>query len=169
MLIAIVATIAGGIAVCALVCGLLARARRHRVASTPEPATSREMALEQLIDPGDVAELEARWQELDADHRRLNELLVARLRPLVDRRVPVRVVEAIPARQVVRIRFADGTAVVGRGEVAGDAGVLASLARQQSVWPGSLTTDASGAHVVFSWSGGRRCVTVLVTGLDQPD
>ena len=93
---------------------------------------------------------------------------MARLRPLVDRRVPVRVVEAVPTRQVVRIRFADGTTVVGRGEVAGDAGVLASLARQQSVWPGSLTTDASGAHVVFSWSGGR-CVTLLVTGLDQPD
>ena len=168
MLIAIVATVVGGIAVCALVCGLMARARRQRQERAPEPTTPGDAVLEQLIDPGDVAELEARWHALDADHRRLNEVLVARLRPLVDRRVPVRVVEPVPARQVVRIRFADGTTVVGRGEVAGDAGVLASLARQQSVWPGSLTTDASGAHVVFSWSGGR-CVTVLVTGLDQPD
>ena len=168
MLIAIVATVVGGIAVCALVCGLMARARRQREQRAPEPTTPGGAVLEQLIDPGDVAELEARWHALDADHRRLNEILVARLRPLVDRRVPVRVVEAVPTRQVVRIRFADGTTVVGRGEVAGDAGVLASLARQQSVWPGSLTTDASGAHVVFSWSGGR-CVTLLVTGLDQPD
>lgn len=168
MLIAIVATLAGVIAVCALVCGLMARAHRHREQRAPGPTTPSGAVLEQLIDPGDVAELEARWHALDADHRRLNELLVARLRPLVDRRVPVRVVEPIPTRHVVRIRFADGTAVVGRGEIAGDAGVLASLARQQSVWPRSLTTDASGAHVVFSWSGGR-CVTVLVTGLDQPD
>ena len=167
MLIAIVATVAGAIVVCVLVRRLMVRARRRPSAGHPLPP--QEALLEPLIDPEDVAEIESRWDALDATHRRRrDELLLARLRPLVDRRVPVRVVEPIPTRQVVRIRFADGTAVVGRGEVAGDTGVLASLIRKQSVWPGSCTTDAAGTHVVFAWSGGR-CVTVLVTGLDQPD
>jgi hypothetical protein len=165
VLIAIVATVVGGIAVCVLVFRLMARRRQE----PRRPAPTHEPALEQLIAPHDVAELEARWGSLDADHRRrCDELLMSRLRPLVNRRVPVRVVEPIPARRVVRIRFADGTAVVGRGEVAGDTGVLMSLVSKQSVWPGSFTTDDAGAHVVFSWSGGR-CMTVLVTGLDQPD
>ena len=122
------------------------------------------------LDPLDVADIEARWEAFDADeHRRRDELLVSRLRPLVDRRVPVRVVEPVPGLQSVRIRFADGTAVMGRGDAAGDAGVLASLIRDQSVWPGSCSTDSTGTHLVFDWSGGRRHVSMLVTGLDQPD
>lgn len=122
------------------------------------------------LDPSDLAELEARWGALEADHaRRRDELLVARLRPLVARRVPVRVVEAVPERQVVRIRFADGTSVVGRGEAAGDAGVLAARVKAHSVFPGACSSDEAGTHLVLDWLGAHHPVSMLVTGLDQPD
>lgn len=124
------------------------------------------------IHPGDVADVESRWAMLDlAERRRRDELLVSRLRPLVLRRVPVRVVEAVPARRAVRIRFADGTAVMGRGEHAGDSGVLLSLVRaRRSVWPGACSTDDAGAHLLLAWAGrGGHQMSVLITGLDQPD
>ena len=157
MWVGIIVAFAGG------VLSYLAIGHLGRRTPTARPA-------EPSLDPADLAELEGRWQLVDEDHhRRRAELLCSRLRPLVDRRVPVRVVEPIPALRVVRIRFADGTAVVGRGEVAGDAGVLAALVRTKSVWPGSFRTDADGTHLRFDWSGGRRHMSVLVTGLDQPD
>ncbi len=122
------------------------------------------------LDPRDLADVAARFGAVESDvARRRAELLASRLRPLVDKRVPVRLVEPVPQLGTVRIRFADGTAVMGRGDVAGDAGVLAKLIRERSVWPGSCSTDERGTHLVFAWSGSRKRLSVLVSGLDQPD
>ncbi len=96
-------------------------------------------------------------------------LLENHLRPLVARRVPVRCIEVVPQLRTTRVRFADGTAVVVRGEAAGDAGVLASVVRQHRVLPADYRTDDAGTHLVFDWFDGRRHMSLLVTGLDQPD
>ena len=79
-------------------------------------------------------------------------MLLAHLQPLVARKVPVRGVEPVPELRTVRVRFADGTAVVVRGEVAGDAGVLASVLRDHTVLPSACSTDAAGTRLVFDWS-----------------
>jgi hypothetical protein len=130
----------------------------------PAPITSSPM------DPSDVADLAARFDGVDAQHSRYRDaLLAARLLPLVTRRVPVRTIEPLADRKTTRVRFADGTAVVVRGHAAGDTGVLAAVVRKQAVLPGTCSTDADGTHLVFDWSGGRHHLSVLVTGLDQPD
>ena len=83
--------------------------------------------------------------------------------------MPLRCIEVVPQLRTTRVRFADGTAFVVRGETAGDAGVLASIVRQHRVLPSDYSTDAAGTHLVFDWSDGRRHMSLLVTGLDQPD
>lgn len=125
---------------------------------------------ESVVDPADLADLDARFggvELLDAGRR--EALLEARLRPVVQRRVPVRTIEPVPGLHISRLRFADGTAVVVRGFAPGDVGILASVLRRHSVLPGAFSTDARGTHVDFDWSGGRRTISLLVTGLDQPD
>lgn len=122
------------------------------------------------LDPADVADLTARFERIDAERAaRRGVLLEVHLRPLVARRVPVRCIEAVPELHTTRVRFADGTAVVVKGETAGDAGVLASVLRQHRVLPAEYCTDAAGTHLVFDWSEGRHHMSLLVTGLDQPD
>ena len=121
------------------------------------------------LEPADVLDLQARFAEVDADHAgRRDARLVRRLKALVDRRVPVRGVEPVWSLQGSRLRFADGTAVVVRGDVAGDVGVLAMWARSASVVATSCALAADGVHIVFDLPRGRRHVSVLVTGLDQP-
>ena len=122
------------------------------------------------LDPADVQELEFRMDALDLDVApRRDELLAIHLRPLITKRVPVRVVEAVPQLHTVRIRFADGTAVMGHGEAAGDAGLLAVMVREQSVFVGSCELDPEGAHLRFRHAGDNRGVSFVVTGFDQPD
>jgi hypothetical protein len=90
------------------------------------------------------------------------------VRPLVARGVAVRCIEPVPSLKLARVRFADGTAVVVRGDTPGDVGVLVSVLRDHAVRAASCSTDAGGTHLVFGWSGGRRTLSVRVTGLDQP-
>ena len=134
--------------------------------AAPSPATStRRRSI-----PADVAELTARFARVEADRSAMQRgLLENHLRPLVTRRVPVRCIEVVPQLRTTRVRFADGTAVVVRGEAAGDAGVLASVVRQHRVLPADYRTDDAGTHLVFDWFDGRRHMSLLVTGLDQPD
>ena len=144
----------------AAACGLQARHRSARRRSTIEP----------LIHPADLADLADRFAGIDAQHAaRQAQLLELHLRPLIHRRVPVRCIECLPEQRTNRVRFADGTAVNVRGESPGDAGVLAALVLRHAVLPATYRTDARGTHLVFDWSEGRRSMSVLVTGLGQPD
>ena len=81
----------------------------------------------------------------------------------------MRVVEPVAGLQTVRIRFADGTAVTGHGETAGDAGVLAAMLRRQAVFLASCELDAGGTHLRFACAGRRKLVSFVATGFDQPD
>ena len=122
------------------------------------------------VDPLDVADIGDRLGDIDAEHRASRDaVLLAHLQPLVTRKVPVRCVEPVPDLHIVRVRFADGTAVVVRGEVAGDAGIVASVLRDHAVLPSACSTDAAGTRLVLDWSGGRNRVAMRVAGLDQPD
>ena len=149
------------VAVVAVVTIVLARrGRRHRPGGLDEAP----------LDPADVADLTARFARVDADQAATQHaLLEYHLRPLVVRRVPVRCIEVVPQLRTTRVRFADGTAVVVRGEAAGAAGVLASVVRPHRVLPAYYRTDDAGTHLVFDWFDGRRHMSLLVTGLDQPD
>jgi hypothetical protein len=130
----------------------------------------RDEVVEPSIHPADLADLTERFAGIDADHARYQAtLLELHLRPLVRRRIPVRSIECIPEQRTNRVRFADGTAVNVRGESPGDAGVLAAIVLRHAVLPGDYRTDASGTHLVFDWSDGRRHLSMLVTGLGQPD
>lgn len=121
------------------------------------------------VAPDDVAEVGSRLAAVAAEEARDHDArLVRRLRPLVDRRVPLRGVEALLEMRASRLRFADGTAVVVRGDAAGDVGVLAMWVRSASVPVAAWSSDADGVRLVFAPPRGRRRVSVVVTGLDQP-
>ncbi len=77
--------------------------------------------------------------------------------------------EPVAGLQTVRIRFADGTAVTGHGETAGDAGVLAAMLRRQAVFLAACELDAGGTHLRFARAGRRKLVSFVATGFDQPD
>jgi hypothetical protein len=123
-----------------------------------------------VLDPADVADLEALFDGVDQGEAvRRVVLLESRLRPVVERRVPVRAIEPVPGLHVSRMRFADGTTVVVRGFEPGDVAVLASVIRKRTVLAGACASDARGTHLDFDVSGGRRTMSLLVTGLDQPE
>jgi hypothetical protein len=154
-----------GVVLAALILGLVVWAvvSRRRPEETVEPELPG-------VDPQEVADVEARFGNVDAENRRSHDaVLLAHLQPLVTRKVPVRCIEPVPDLHIVRVRFADGTAVVVRGEVAGDAGIVASVLRDHAVWPSACSTDAAGTRLVLDWSGGRNHVAMRVAGLDQPD
>jgi hypothetical protein len=118
----------------------------------------------------DVADIEARLRRVECEAAPLRDAMIeSRLVPLVLRRVPLNAVEAVPELRAVRMRFADGTAFVARGETAGDAGVLAATLRLQhhSMCPARWHKDERGTHVVFDWAGGRRHVAMILVGLEQ--
>ena len=98
-----------------------------------------------------------------------DELLARRLRPLIAKRVPARVVEPVRGLHTVRIRFADGTAVTGHGETPGDAGVLAAMLRRQAVFLAACEVDADGTHLRFARAGRSKLVSFVATGFDQPE
>ena len=47
--------------------------------------------------------------------------------------------------------------------------MLAPVVRQHRVLPAYYRTDSAGTHLVFDWFDGRLNMSLLVTGLDQPD
>lgn len=152
----------------ATVCGLALGLLVHWRGGTERPR--RPGATSASLDPAELHDVAALLDSADRDARRnRDQVLVARVRPLVDKRVPLSVVEPVPGLQTVRLRFADGTALVGYGERAGDAGVLASMVLKQPVWVGSFTTDLAGTHLRFPRAGNNKPVAFVVTGLDQPE
>ncbi len=128
-------------------------------ARTSGPTAPRATVGEEDADPGDVAELDRRLAAIDAEHRRERDRqLVARLRPLIERQVPVRCVEPVRSLRAARLRFADGTAVLVRGELAGDVGVLAAWTMRQTVLPRRCSTDQDGTHLELRSRRGRLTV-----------
>jgi hypothetical protein len=151
-------------AACGLVLALVVRWRAGMIGRRPlRSATS-------TLDPTDLLDVASRLAALDVGEvRQRDELVARRLRPLIDKRVPLRVVEPVPGLRTVRIRFADGTAVMGHGEAAGDAGVLAAMLLRQAVFVRSCDLEVDGTHLRFQRVGRRRLVSFVVTGFDQPD
>ena len=142
--------------------GHTAAMRRRRRRDRAEPEV-------EGVQPTDVAELTARFASVDAEEAEARDArLVARLRPLVERRVPLRQVEAVWGLAATRLLFADGTAVVVRGVAAGDVGVLAMWVRSTSVPVTGCVRGGGGVELSFTQPRGRRRLSVLVTGLDQP-
>jgi hypothetical protein len=111
-----------------------------------------------------------RFAAVDAEDRRhRDDRLAARLSLVVERRVPLRVVEAVPGLRAARIRFADGTAVLARGFTPGDIGVLASWVRARSVVAVACRAGTAGVQLVFRAPGSRHGLAVGVIGFDQGD
>ena len=120
--------------------------------------------------PGDVAELDHTFAAVESDQATVRDTrIVATLRPLVDRRVPVRVVEAAPGLHAARVRFADGTVVLARGIVPSDAGVLARWVHEGSVVLVACAAEVDGTLLEFRADRHRNSITLRLTGLDQPD
>lgn len=143
--------------------------RRRRAAVTFPAVTG------DRLDPAETASIAATLESIglahaDAQNRRLT-MLVGQL---IDRQVPVRLIEVIPGHAEARVRFADGTTVRARGTAEGDLGLLAAVIRDGSVTPMKCTTDVHGVHIVFDRSarqviGGPRRLSIRVIGIDQPD
>jgi hypothetical protein len=135
--------------------------RRRRTS----PAFDEEAALA----PGDLAELDDLFAAVEAEQSGARDARVAlQLSTLVDRGVPVRAVEVAPGLQAIRLRFADGTVVLVRGWVPGDAGLLARWVRACSVVPVACSVGARGTQLEFSVEGQPNRLALRVTGLDQP-
>jgi hypothetical protein len=154
-----------------LVVAVAALARRRRRRRRERRAVQeRWNPLDTELDPADAADLDARFTAVEAEQAvERNRRLALKLQPLVDRRVPARSIERAPGVGAARIRFADGTAVFVRGVASGDVGVLAALMHRRAVPPEACSADADGTRLTFGWPGRRQRVSVVVTGLDQPD
>lgn len=115
-------------------------------------------------------ELDARLDAvfLDAVEQR-DGVIASRLQVVVTRGVPMRSLEAVPELRAVRLCFADGTRVFGRGAQPGDLGVLCTQMRRHVVVPTRARRDGAGMHLILRIEGRKDEVDVVVTGLDQPD
>jgi hypothetical protein len=154
------------IAVPALVLSQLRRRGQRREAVAAGALT----AVDDGLDPSDTADLDARFSAVEAEQaEERNRRLARDLQPLIDRRIPARSIERAPGVGAARIRFADGTAVFVRGVASGDVGVLAALMHRRAVPPEACAATADGTRLTFGWPGRRQRVSVVVTGLDQPD
>jgi len=98
-----------------------------------------------------------------------DELIASRLDQVVVRQVPVRRLEPVPELHTVRLCFADGTRMFGRGARPGDLGVLSMLVAKHIVSPTRSRRDGAGNHLMLRVEGRREPVDVVITGLDQPD
>lgn len=117
-----------------------------------------------------TAQVRAMLAGVDHDEAQFALRLCVRLRPLVQRSVPPRLIEAGPAPGAARLRFADGTTLVVTSVVPGDLAVLANVMRQCSAKPVACGVDPDGGtHMLFSWANGRAALVLRVVGFDQPD
>jgi hypothetical protein len=121
------------------------------------------------LDPADAAELDRRFALAHDAASTRDDVVATRLEVVRRRAVPVRLVEPVPGLGASRVRFADGTAVIGHGVVAGDMGVLVAAVREHAVHVESCRREPDGMHVLFAWRGAPSGLGVVVTGLDQPD
>ena len=162
-----------GPAVFGVVASLLAVAiwwwRRDSLRPQPRRDGRRPDVPEPDLDPADTADLDLLFARADDATSTRDDVVATRLDVVRRRAVPVRVVEPVPSLGASRVRFADGTAVIGHGVVAGDMGVLVAAVRDHAVHVESCRREPDGMHVLFAWPGARAVLGVVVTGLDQPD
>jgi hypothetical protein len=119
------------------------------------------------LDPVDIVEMGARLAAIDRGKPPLG--LQLRLRPLVDRSVPVRYIATTSYVRTCRVRFADGTTVLARGARPGDMAVLVAAMRSRSLPPLACRTDLDGTHLVFAGLRRSTTLSLVVTGMDQAD
>ena len=99
---------------------------------------------------------------------RTEALLDARLRVIVQRAVPVRVLRPSPEAGTMRIGFADGTVLLCRGTGHGDLGRLLIATKAQSVRLRAFQPAEQGMRLDFAWVPAHHA-SVVAVGLDQPD
>ena len=119
---------------------------------------------------GDLAELDVVFAAAEAEEaRRRDARLAILIAPLVARRVPARIIEAVPNLHAARIRFADGTSVLVRGRAPATSACWPAGCAIAGWYRSRCSPTSSGMELAFSVSD-RPCPFVLrVTGLDQPD
>ena len=133
-------------------------------------ARSSLLATSEGINPVEAAEIDAMLGVVDANQLDLALRLSWRLRTLVQRSVPPRVIGAAPVPRAARLGFADGTTVLVKSAVPGDLGVLAVAMWRGSVNAAACTADPDGStYLLFTWPGGHHGLSLQVVGLDQPD
>lgn len=104
-----------------------------------------------------------------AAHSDLRGALAEALLRVRNRAAPLRHAEAFGSEGAVRLRFADGTTVLVRGDGKGGLGMAAVAAvRGETVLLSRLQVDAAGIDGVVSW-GRRHHAHFHVLGADQPD
>jgi hypothetical protein len=117
----------------------------------------------------DTGEMTIRLAAIDQEESRIRaRCLEEAVRPLVERQVPARHVDVADGIGAIRLRFADGTALLARGRSPGDIGVLVAMMRERSIVPTTCATDTDGTTVTLSAAGSRRRVAIRIVGLDQP-
>lgn len=127
----------------------------------------RRNAFEGLFDDELSAVLEATAAEHSASFARR---MAYTLDHLHRRGTPVRGVEAYNDDGVVRIRFADGTTILVRGDGAGALSHAAvAVVRSQAVLLTGVRETASGVVAALRWPGAAHPVTIHVIGHDQPE
>ena len=143
--------------------------RRESLRPKPRRDGRRPRGPDPVLDPADASDLDRRFALVDDAVSTRDDIVASRLEVVRRRAVPVRVVEPVPSLGASRVRFADGTAVIGHGVVAGDMGVLVAAVRDHAVHVESCRREPDGMHVLFAWPGARAVLGVVVTGLDQPE
>lgn len=126
--------------------------------------------------PGDAfddlfdEDLQAALDAAAAEHQAaLTSHLFTALRRVSNRGTPLRGAERYGSEGVVRLRFADGTTVLARGDGRGGLGLAAvAVIRGSAVLLTDVRDDASGVHAVLVWDRRHR-VGIEVVGGDQPD
>lgn len=126
----------------------------------------RKRSFEGLFDDELSAALEATAAEYDAE---FSQRMAYTLDRLSRRGTPVRGMEAFNDDGVVRVRFADGTTILVRGERPGELSAVAmAVVRSQPVLLTSLRETGSGVVAALRWPGPARPVTIRIVGRDQP-
>lgn len=115
-------------------------------------------------------ELHAALDAAAAEHRAdLASHLLAALSRIQNRGTPLRGAEGYGRDGVVRLRFADGTSVLARGDGRGGLGFAAvAVLRGSAVLLKDVRNDGAHVRALLVWNR-RHHVEIDVLGSDQPD
>lgn len=117
----------------------------------------------------DQADLEAMFAAVDEDVQdHLLGLLEVRMRGVMLRQVPVRVIRTSPAPSVARICFSDGTIVLATTRRPGQLIQMALAMVRTSVTLDAFEITNDGPSLRFGWRPDGE-LEVIAVGLDQAD